>query len=62
MPGAVKCNVEECVYNESLHCSADSILIKSIGNDVVGTTRGTWELRKRQTNVRHDLLFAWILR
>ncbi len=41
MPGAVKCNVEECVYNESLHCSADSILIKSIGNDVVGTTRGT---------------------
>ena len=41
MPSAVKCSVEECVYNESTHCSANSILINSIGNDIVGTKNGT---------------------
>lgn len=41
MPNAVKCAVEECVYNESNHCSAASILIKSSGNEIVGTPKGT---------------------
>ncbi len=41
MPGAVKCNVEECIYYEGVHCTADSILIKSNGNPIVGTVRGT---------------------
>ncbi len=41
MLGAVRCTVEECVYNKSLHCSAESILIKVDGNDTVGTSRGT---------------------
>ncbi|WP_109430189.1 DUF1540 domain-containing protein [Sulfoacidibacillus thermotolerans] len=41
MLSGVKCLVDQCVYNQSLHCTAASILIKSQGNDVVGTTRGT---------------------
>ena len=41
MPGTVRCTVEECIYNRSLHCSAESILIKVDGNDTVGTSHGT---------------------
>ena len=41
MPGAVRCTVEECVHNQSLHCAAESILVKKSGNDVAGTPRGT---------------------
>ncbi len=41
MPSAVKCMVQQCVYNAGLHCSADAIMIKSFGNDTVGTSRGT---------------------
>ncbi|WP_335339620.1 DUF1540 domain-containing protein [Ferroacidibacillus organovorans] len=41
VPSAVRCMVEECVYNEKLHCSAASILVKKIGNEIVGTERGT---------------------
>ncbi|MCY0876155.1 MAG: DUF1540 domain-containing protein [Firmicutes bacterium] len=33
--------VEECVYNQSLHCTASAIMVKTIGNDIVGTSRGT---------------------
>ena len=41
MPSTVKCDVEECVYNDAVHCTAASILIKNNGNPVVGTVRGT---------------------
>jgi len=41
MPSAVKCAVEECVYNQSMHCTASAIMVKTVGNDVVGTSRGT---------------------
>jgi|GEM_PF-1386462 len=41
MPSAVKCLVEQCVYNSSLHCSAESVMIKPQGNEIVGTSRGT---------------------
>ncbi|WP_241712059.1 DUF1540 domain-containing protein [Sulfoacidibacillus ferrooxidans] len=41
MLSGVKCTVDQCVYNQSLHCTAASILIKIQGNDVVGTSRGT---------------------
>ncbi len=41
MPSAVKCEVEECVYNDKLHCSAEAILVQTNGNAIVGTERGT---------------------
>lgn len=41
MPKGVKCLVEECVFNEHHGCSADSIEVRSNGNDIVGTDKGT---------------------
>lgn len=41
MPKGVKCLVEECVYNERRDCTADSIEVRSNGNDIVGTDKGT---------------------
>lgn len=41
MPRGVKCLVEECVFNEDHDCAADSIEVKSNGNDIVGTSKGT---------------------
>lgn len=41
MPSSVRCVVEDCVYNESRHCRAESILVKVVGNGIVGTPRGT---------------------
>lgn len=41
MPRGVKCQVEECIYNEKTACKAESIEVTSNGNDVVGTNKGT---------------------
>jgi len=58
MPKAVRCVVEECVYNDGQHCGADSILIKSDGNEIVGTPRGTscdtFAYRKQPVHSRRD--------
>ncbi|KPV43521.1 DUF1540 domain-containing protein [Alicyclobacillus ferrooxydans] len=38
----VRCVVEECIYHEPGHkCSAQSIEVRSNGNDIVGTFKGT---------------------
>lgn len=41
MPKGVKCYVEECVYYNDTDCTAKSIEVRSNGNDVVGTDKGT---------------------
>lgn len=41
MPNGVRCGVEECIYNDSLQCNADSIEVMTNGNPIVGTTKGT---------------------
>lgn len=41
MPKGVKCMVEECVFNEHHGCGASSIEVRSNGNDIVGTPKGT---------------------
>lgn len=42
MPNAVKCGVEECIYNDhQRNCTADEIMVASNGNEIVGTTKGT---------------------
>ena len=41
MPRDVRCSVEECKYNEKKLCSADHIEVRSNGNDIVGTNKGT---------------------
>lgn len=41
MPKGVKCWVEECVYYEHEACIAESIEVRSNGNDIVGTDKGT---------------------
>lgn len=41
MPKGVKCLVEECVYNNDRDCVADAIEVRSNGNDIVGTDKGT---------------------
>ncbi|MCL6597983.1 DUF1540 domain-containing protein [Alicyclobacillus macrosporangiidus] len=41
MPKGVRCLVEECVFNERHDCVADEIEVRSNGNDIVGTSKGT---------------------
>lgn len=41
MPKGVKCYVEECVFYEHRDCTAESIEVRSSGNDIVGTDKGT---------------------
>lgn len=41
MPNAVKCGVEECIYNREQNCTAEEIEVLSNGNEIVGTTKGT---------------------
>lgn len=41
MPKGVKCLVEECVFFEQQDCSADEIEVRSNGNDITGTIKGT---------------------
>jgi hypothetical protein len=41
MPQGVHCSVEECKYNDNKDCTAKSIHVKSNGNDIVGTEKGT---------------------
>lgn len=41
MPRGVICVVEECVFNRDRDCLAEEISIRSNGNDIVGTPRGT---------------------
>lgn len=37
----VRCQVEECVFHDGNGCTAQSIEIRTNGNDIVGTPRGT---------------------
>jgi hypothetical protein len=41
MPKGVKCMVEECVFNAQHDCEASSIEVRSNGNDIAGTPKGT---------------------
>ncbi|UOF89892.1 DUF1540 domain-containing protein [Fodinisporobacter ferrooxydans] len=41
MPQGVRCTVEECSYNDNKNCIANSIEVRSNGNDIVGTKKGT---------------------
>jgi len=41
MPKGVKCLVEECVFYSDRACTADEIEIRSNGNDIVGTSKGS---------------------
>ncbi|WP_067933712.1 DUF1540 domain-containing protein [Alicyclobacillus kakegawensis] len=41
MPKGVTCFVEECVFNADDRCLADAIEVRSNGNDIVGTSKGT---------------------
>ncbi|GGI95618.1 hypothetical protein GCM10010885_01580 [Alicyclobacillus cellulosilyticus] len=41
MPKGVRCLVEECIFNEDRDCIADAIEVRSNGNDIVGTAKGT---------------------
>ena len=41
MPAGVKCQVEECTYNNETACKAELIEVTSNGNDIVGTNKGT---------------------
>ncbi|MCL6453248.1 MAG: DUF1540 domain-containing protein [Alicyclobacillus sp.] len=42
MPKGVRCKVEECVFHdEGDGCTAQSIEVRTNGNDIVGTPRGT---------------------
>lgn len=41
MPKGVKCLVEECVFHDEHDCVAQSIEVRSNGNDIVGTDKGT---------------------
>ncbi|MDP9728692.1 DUF1540 domain-containing protein [Alicyclobacillus tolerans] len=41
MPNHVKCAVEECLYNQNSACSAEEIEIRTNGNPIVGTSKGT---------------------
>jgi hypothetical protein len=41
MPKGVTCLVEECVFNDEHRCFADEIEVRSNGNDIVGTSKGT---------------------
>jgi hypothetical protein len=37
----IQCFVEECVFNQELLCHASRVEVRSNGNDVVGTSKGT---------------------
>jgi len=41
MPKEIKCVVEECTYNQSKMCNADSVEVRSSGDKKVETTDGT---------------------
>ncbi|MCL6548978.1 MAG: DUF1540 domain-containing protein [Alicyclobacillus sp.] len=41
MPAGIRCMVEECVFNDDHACTAESIEVRSNGNDIVGTNKGT---------------------
>ncbi|RIV19615.1 DUF1540 domain-containing protein [Alicyclobacillaceae bacterium I2511] len=41
MPKGVVCLVEECIFYEDEGCTADEIQIRSNGNDIAGTAKGT---------------------
>jgi hypothetical protein len=41
MPKGVECLVEECVFNDGHGCTAQRIEVRSNGNDIVGTSKGT---------------------
>ncbi|MBX5436904.1 MAG: DUF1540 domain-containing protein [Alicyclobacillaceae bacterium] len=41
MPAGIRCMVEECVFNDSHACTAEAIEVRSNGNDIVGTNKGT---------------------
>lgn len=42
MPSGVRCLVEECVFHDEQDgCTATAIEVRTNGNDIVGTPKGT---------------------